>query len=372
MDSTIRDANEIRQAGDRLDAEQSKPMRGGGNGVIATPHERFPVRLLTEPPTPTRWLFDGLLPAGACGILAAAPKAFKTWLTFHMGLALVTGARVLDRWQTRATGKTLFYSPESGWNARTQRLWGLCWGMGINPLDVVRELPFIDARLDLSRDEHVVRLAATVAEHDPRLVVIDPLVSAHLGLDENAAGDVMAVLNPLRDIVSGRPNTSVLVVHHHSKSAGDRSRNLGLRGSSALGGWWDTLITLTRAGDDPAAPRRIDVEHRDAPAPEPGGFQLISGPADREGHPGLNYFRLNPCDPPGVRRSGGGQPGRKLDVDRLFEVFQLVQQETGTITRRAGAAKLGLDHTTFNRYFKQLEDDGQVRLGAANLMEVAE
>jgi len=369
----MKDANDILQDGRRLDLEQSEPIQVGGNGATAPApvNETFPVRLLTTPPTPTRWLFDGLLPAGGCGILAAAPKALKTWLTFLMGLALVTGGKVLDRWQVKATGKTLFYSPESGWNARTQRMWGLCWGMGINPLDVVNDLPFINARLDLSREQHAGRLEATVAEHNPRLVVIDPLVSAHMGLDENAAGDVMTVLNPLRDIASARPDTSILVVHHHSKAAGDRSRNLGLRGSSALGGWWDTLITLQRAGDDSAAPRRIDVEHRDAPAPEPGGFRLATGPADREGHSELNWFRLNPCDPPKVKKGGGGQSGRQLETTGLAEVLELIKQTSGTITRSKGAKKLGWDHGKFNRYFGRLEEQGKVKLGDGKLMEVA-
>ena len=179
--------------------------------------------------------------------------------------------------------------------------------MGIDPHGLMDDLPFIDARLDLAREDHVSRLEATVAEHDPRLVVIDPLVSAHMGLDENASGDVMKVLNPLRDLITARPDTSLLLVHHHGKAGGERSRNHGLRGSSAIGGWWDSLITLQRAKDDSAAPRRVDVEHRDAPAPEPAGFQLAMGSAEREGHPELSWFCLDACEPPEVGGNRGGQ-----------------------------------------------------------------
>ena len=363
------DVNDHRRAGGRFDTLDSEPYESptGGNGQQLAPGP-FPVRFLTEPPTKTRWLIGGLLPAGGCAIIGAEPKAGKTWITFDMALALATGRKVLGRWQVEGVGKTLFYSPESGWNARTLRLWGLCWGRGLDPHNIAPMLPFIDARLDLAREAHIAQLTATVAEHEPRLLVIDPLVSAHLGLDENVSGDVMKVLNPLRDLTTAHPDTAILVVHHHGKGARDRTRNAGLRGSSAIGGWWDTLITLRRADDDSAAPRRLDIEHRDAPAPAPGGFQLATGPADED--PDLSWFRLESCDPPEMGKKG--RPGgRKLDPDMMLEVYDLVRKTSGTLTRNAGATRLGWkDHKKFTRYFEALEERGLVQLGANDVMEV--
>ena len=304
----------------------------------------FPVILLTEPPTPTRWLIGGLLPAGSCALMAAAPKCGKTWLTLAIALALAMERSVLGRWQAKRKGKTLFYSPESNRNALTCRLWGLCWGMGLDPRAVAADLPFIDARLDLAAADHVARLAATVEQHDPCLVVIDPLVSAAAGIDENASGDIMKVLNPLRDLTADRQDLSVLLVHHTSKAAGDRSRALGIRGSSAIDAWRDTLITLLLAKDDDSdPPRRVDVDHRDAPAPAPAGFQLASGPATDEGHPELSWFRLDPCDPPEVKKHSGG-PSASTQAKKLAKgaMVAAARKEPGSYRAAALAKAAGI------------------------------
>jgi len=368
----VKDCNDFVRVGRRLSTEDSVPFPPpGDNGVgqagIAEP---FPVRYLTDPPEPTRWLVGGLLPAGCCAVLAAAPKAGKTWLTIGIAIALATGRSILD-WQPEARGRTLFYSPESGWNARTQRLWGLCWGQGQDPRVIGSDTPFIDARLDLTLSAHIARLTALVEKEQPRLLVIDPLVCAATGIDENASHEVMTILSPLRDLCTNCPDLSLLVVHHTAKAAGERSRALGIRGSSAIDAWRDTLITLRRAEDDSTAPRRIDVDHRDSPAPEPGGFRLAAGPAREEGHPELCWFRLDSCEPPELARGRGRQRGRPLESNKLEEVFHLVKQHSGKLTRKKGDAELGWnDHKKFNRYFEELVKQGRARLAPGGVMEV--
>ena len=330
------------------------------SGLYALINEKksgpFPIRYLDAPPEPTKWLVPDLIASGTCGILAAEPKAGKTWLTFALGISLATGRSLLGEFTPETTGRTLLYSPEGGWASRTQRLWGLCWGEDIQPQAVIESMPFVDARLNLA-DGGAERLAETIDQIDPRLVVIDPLVSAHIGLDENSSGEMMEVLSPLRDIITARPNCALLVVHHHGKG-NQRTLNHGLRGSSALGGWWDTLITMRRESDDSASPRRIDVEHRDAAAPPPVGFELATGWHDDA--PGLSWFRLDRCETPEM--SGGGNSRAAKSAKKKVEVLEFIAGNSGKYTRRATAKMMNISAHTVNKYVTELMSDGMVTL----------
>jgi hypothetical protein len=332
------------------------------------PVEPFPVKCYTGLPDPPDWLFPGLLEAGTCAILAAEPKVGKTWLTFDLGISLATGQTVLDAWTPRVRGTSLYYSPEGGHRSRHGRIAGLCWGRGLDPAAVLPSLLFIDARLDLGADGHAERLAATVDATKARLVVIDPLVSAHLGIDENSAGDVMRVLNPLRDMIVARPWCSLIVAHHSNKSAKTQALSLGIRGSSAIGGWWDSLIILRRKDDDSDGPRRIDIAHRDAAAPEPVGFELAHSTAETFGHPKLHWFRLDRCEAPELK----GRKKRSKDPTLLEEILSFVREHDGELTRRAGARALKWDAKKFYRFWDELELAGKVRLGEGKRMELGD
>ncbi len=287
-----------------------------GAGKVRRAPTAFPVRTYSGKPAAPRWLVRGLIEQGTCVVIAAEPKAGKTWLTFDLGIALAAGQKFLG-WQPAEPGVTLYYSPEGGHRSRLARVAGLCWGRQIDHDKVLPSMPFLDARLDLSQPDHAQRLAMTIDETKARLVVIDPLVSAHVGVDENSAGDVMRILSPLRDIITARPHCSLVLVHHTGKGAGDRSRNLGLRGSSAIDGWWDTLITVRRADDDSGGPRRVDIAHRDAEAPAPMGFELSHSPDNENG--GLQWFRLSLCEAPEISRGGKQAPPSNDSLDERID-----------------------------------------------------
>lgn len=317
--------------------------------VQTRPPLPFETRTYRGEPEAPRWLFRGLLEQGTCAVLAAAPKAGKTWLTFDLGIALVTGQQFLA-WRPVERGPVVYYSPEGGHRSRHARIVGLCWGRDLDPATVLPSLHFVDARLDLANAEaqHAARLGATIDATGARLVVVDPLVSASMGIDENSAGDMMRVLNPLRDMIQERPDCTLIVAHHVHKGAREQSRNIGLRGSSAIGGWWDTLITLRRADEDESSSaRRIDIDHRDAAAPAPLGFELAHAPrASGE----TEWFRLDACEAPELKdsTSRAGRNTLARTDERAAKVETALDSEwrSGTeISKRAGVAKaFALEH----------------------------
>ena len=370
------DANDELQAGRPLDAAaaapylRNVPLDNDGREVFAaepepTTVEPYPLRNLADyPPEPTRWLVNGLLPEEACLIVGAEEKSGKSWCLFDLAICIASGQPFLDEYKPTHLGKTLVYSPESGWAARSRRMWGLCWGRGLDPAEVLPDIPFLDARLDMASSLGVARLKATVEQVQPALVIVDPLISAHLGLDENDSGEVQAVLNSIRELTAVQPGLVVAVAHHLNKGHKGQSGFHGLRGSSALGAWSDGLIKLSKLEDTPDSIRRISVEHRDAPGPPPAGFQLVveDGPIE-----GLNSFILEPQNP-----SLEAENDSRLNQDDLEAVLQLVLDESGTLSRYAGAKKLGWHRDKFYRYFEELERKGSVRLNFRDLMVICD
>jgi putative DNA primase/helicase len=349
------------------DAQTADEIRASIEALVEDAIKPFPIKIYTGVPTAPIWIMPGLLEAGTCCVVAAEPKAGKTWFTFDLGISLATGRKFLDEWQPKHYVKTLFYSPESGHRARHARLVGLCWGRELDPALVLPSLPFLDARLDMGTEDHAARLAKTIDTTGAQLVVIDPLVSAHMGIDENSAGEVMGVLNPLRDMIAARPHCSMIVVHHTHKQAKNQARSLGLRGSSAIGGWWDTLVTLSRADDDSDGPRRVDIAHRDAAAPEPIGFQLAH---DASEVPGLDWFRVDRCEVPDLKTASTGQTGgRSLDPDHLHALKSLVERFPGEFSGGAAAVKLGWNRPKAKRYIDHLVSEGVLAVCNGKLEE---
>lgn len=326
----------------------------------------YSVRFLDDcPPEPTRWLIGGVLPEESCLVLGAEEKTGKTWFALDMAICLATGQRLLDEYEPRVTGKTLVYSPEGGWASRKRRMWGLCWGRGLDPREVLCDLPVIEDRLDLATDESCERLRATIAEHKPALLIIDPFISAHLGMDENSSGDVQAVLNNVRDLLQENSGMSAILAHHLGKQHKDKSSFHGLRGSTALGAWADGLISLRRMDSSPDAVRKVSFEHRDALAPPPGFFQFEVGEGEA---PGLQSFYLQPCEEPKKETTGGTKKDREL----LQNILDFVSLTSGTKKRYAGAQKLKISSKKFNSYFDELERRGNVRLDGSGLMRICD
>jgi AAA domain len=167
------------------------------------------------------------------------------------------------------------------------RLEGICAaaGIGLRDLDVhVITAPAL--RLDLPADRHL--LEQTVADLNPRLLVLDPFVRLHR-IDENASGEVAPLLAYLREL-QRRHSLAVLLVHHAKKSGGRLRAGQALRGSSEFHAWGDSNLYLRRDG-----PRlTLTVEHRAAPSTPPIDLELVP----RHDALALEVLASEPCETP--------------------------------------------------------------------------
>ena len=100
--------------------------------------------------------------------------------------------------------------------------------------------------------------------------MLDPLRDLHAG-DENDAGDMARLIDPLRTITV-ETSAAVMLVHHMGKAGeAPKLRRSGqrMRGSSALHGAIDSALYLSVMGEGPHRVVTVTAEHRAATSPEP-------------------------------------------------------------------------------------------------------
>jgi hypothetical protein len=145
------------------------------------------------------FLIEELWSREAVGIIGGQPKCGKSFLALDLAVAVASGTPCLRHFSTRQSGTVLIYNGEDAPHIVRQRLQGIAYVAGVDfeSLDVhLITVPTL--RLDRSEDQKA--LQATVALHQPKLLVLDPLVRLH-AVDENVTREV-APSSPICDFYS--------------------------------------------------------------------------------------------------------------------------------------------------------------------------
>jgi hypothetical protein len=294
---------------------------------------------LAKDAPPQRWLINALWAERAVGILGGEPKCGKSLLALEIAVAVAAGVPCLRRFPVERAGHVLLFAAEDSHPIVRQRLEGICGAAGtsLNALDLyVITAPAL--RLDLTGDQE--RLEETVKQAQPRLLVLDPFVRLHR-IDENASGEVAAILSSLRRLERTYA-TAVLLVHHVRKGAGHLRAGQALRGSSELHAWGDSNLYLRRRGNI----LRLSVEHRAAPALDDLHLQL---PDDE------HHLCLEIVDPTPVPASETSTPASH---QRIYSALAAAGQPL-TLQRLHAAARLRT--STLCETLNALVAEGSVR-----------
>ena len=230
----------------------------------------FPVQRASQLPSTgpqTQWLVEGLWSDQAVGILGGEPKCCKSFLALDVAVSVASGAACLRQFPVRRTGKVLIFPAEDSLSVVRQRLQGIACAAQVDfealPVEVITA-PSL--RLDTPADRQ--RLTQTVQEHQPILLILDPLIRLHR-VDENDASQIGALLSFLREL-QRQFNLAVMLVHRARKDSNSSRPGQALRGSSELHGWGDSNLYLRRKG----ALLTLTTEHRAAPSQEHIPLQL--------------------------------------------------------------------------------------------------
>jgi RecA-family ATPase len=212
-----------------------------------------PAWRLAARPEEQRWLVTQLWAEQAVGIVGGEPKCCKSFLALELAVAVASGAPCLRHFTVPQPGRVLLYAAEDALHVVRQRLHGICAAVGCSLTELdVQVITAPTLRLDLPEDR--AALERTVAELQPRLLILDPFVRLHR-IDENASGEVAPLLAYLREL-QRRHALSVLLVHHARKSAAGMRAGQALRGSSEFHAWGGFQPLLAPIG------RYLEPHHR--------------------------------------------------------------------------------------------------------------
>ena len=227
--------------------------------------------LALGPPTLREPLVDGLLRRGEVCNWIASPKVGKTWMLYQLLIAVATGTPWLGR--KVAKGRVLLIDNELHPETGLQRLHKVACGVGagLGAVDAGMRVAWLrGVSAGLEEIEAAVRA-------EPRgtysLIALDAFYRLiPKGVDENANGDMVQLLNHL-DRIALASGASIVNVHHASK--GDQSQkgttDVG-SGAGAISRAVDTHIVYLRHATEGCVTMRAVC--RSFPPPKPVVFRV--------------------------------------------------------------------------------------------------
>lgn len=217
-------------------------------------------------PKPEDLIGSGLLPFSSLMVISGKEKSYKSFMSVDMAFHLVAGRD----WQGHCISKAykcIILSAEGGYFPMRERLQRMLSGFK-EQIDLDNLLVPKEVSINLLEPDDYALLIQLLERHQPDVLIFDPLVRFHNG-DENASNDMAAVMGILRELIQ-QFNLSIILIHHDTKTGG------AMRGSSVIGGEYDSMMHLTTKHDH--KPTTINVRYSLRHAVSPADMELIFRP----------------------------------------------------------------------------------------------
>lgn len=224
-------------------------LDNGGDGAslmalaeAADLSDRYPVHWAREAiaiPPPVEWIVDGIMSRGTLSMFYGDAGTKKTWLLLSAAICIAKGIPWLGREVTQ--GPVLIIDEESGHRRLWSRMHQLMKGYGC-----LEDLPIAwitQTGFDLRNPIDVLKMRRNIEAIGPVFVIVDALMEVIAGADENSSQEVMPAIKLLRTMMQ-EYDIAGNVIHHANKGG-------GYRGSSALKGVVDQMLSVTSSSDNP-------------------------------------------------------------------------------------------------------------------------
>lgn len=208
-------------------------------GDWAPRYEMTGAQLMAATFPPVEWVIPGIIPQGYT-IIAAPPKAGKSWLVLDTAIALSTGGKTLNSYQVEEPRPVLYLALEDTF-ARLQKRLGILEYEGTDNLTV---------RIHLEGEpyEEVISRWLEGKEDKKPFVIVDTLGKIRPPSEASYASDYHFSAS-LKTLIDPIPGGALWAVHH------TRQRTLGqptgdflesVSGTSGITGAADTIAVIAR------------------------------------------------------------------------------------------------------------------------------
>lgn len=202
------------------------------------------------------YLVKYIIPKASFTLIGGAPKVGKTSIAVAMLIRALIGEEGVTGLRSKAFSHLTIYSDDQSPADTARYITGSLQGLD-DPSAAIEKLKGLDLNIypNLVLDEDGAdRLTQQAAAKPGGVFLIDSLTStgSKLGYDENSS-DVSRIIYDLREsIQSVDPTATVLLIHHQKKGGSNSNSQVdSFRGSSAITGAVDNILTVER----PTAPK---------------------------------------------------------------------------------------------------------------------
>ena len=210
-------------------------------------------------PTHLEWLVDEVWVDKSVGFISGRSKSYKTWIALDLALSIVSGEAFLGRYDVRRTGPVLLIQEEDPSSVLQERLRliGKMKGMlpkvqidGAGGSEVIHiEYPDYPLHIinlqgfNLGSEDKIAQVRRLIAEINPVMVILDPLIVMLGNVDENRATEVATLLQVVK-MWREEFNCSVVIVHHWNKAKQEDGERFAqhMYGSFAFHAWLESAL----------------------------------------------------------------------------------------------------------------------------------
>jgi RecA-family ATPase len=286
------------------------------------------------------WTVEGVLPEGM-GLLAAPPKAGKSWMVANIGLACAAGGLALSKIAVKQR-PVLYLALEDGHRRLQSRFRTLMEDQALPAkLEVVTKASSTEALLII--DEFLRR-----HHHDAPLVIVDTLGKVKppkAAWEDSYQADYRfgGALKAKIDAVSGG---CLLLVHHTRKQESPDFID-SVSGTQGIAGSADFVLVLARKRHSDEAV--LSVTGRDVPESE---YALTTD----NGHWTIDGNNLREAAAAAAKRRDTGELG-----DRSLEAQEFVKGRPLGTRPSDLAEHLGIDSNMAGTYLRRLYEAGRIK-----------
>lgn len=170
------------------------------------------------------WLIPNLLPARGLGVMFGKRKSFKSFLALDLALGISNGVETFSHVPSPA--QVVYTVGEGQWNVGHKHAPAWLLGRQQTAADNFYIVPAVPKTImPETTDEFIKQIEDRGLK--PALVIIDTMVRAFGGLDENSARDVGLFLEQC-DTIRERLNCAVVTLRHSGKDVTKGARGIAL------------------------------------------------------------------------------------------------------------------------------------------------